>query len=146
MIEPKFWEVTWRLEDESFEVLQSNGEELTFEARETIISEGAPAEGMYLVLSGFALVMVRDPKSGASRTIGIVEQGQSFGELGLLIRRPHMATVIAGTDLRVLKITPDVLLEIESEAPQVSIALYKKLASTLAERIANTSSALVGLG
>lgn len=139
MIEPKFWEVTWRFEDESFEVLQSNGEELTYEARATIISEGSPAEGMYLVLSGFALVMVRDPQSGSSRTIGIVEQGQSFGELGLLVRRPHMATVIAGTDLRVLKITPRVLEEIEVEAPHVSIALYKKLASTLAERIVNTS-------
>ncbi len=138
-IEPKFWEVTWRLEDESFDVLQANGEELDYEARDIIISEGSAAQGMYLVLSGFALVMVRDPQTGSSRTIGIVEQGQSFGELGLLISRPHMATVIAGTELRVLKITPEVLAEIEINAPQVSIALYKKLASTLAERVVKNS-------
>jgi CRP-like cAMP-binding protein len=109
-------------------------EEMAFEAQENIFEQGDQSDGMYLVLDGFALVIVTDD-TGIERTIGIVSQGQSFGELGLLINQPRLATVAAGTSMRTLKITPEQLEKIEREAPEIASILYKKLACTLAEQL-----------
>lgn len=132
-----FWEVTWRFEGKEFETLRNMVEEITFPAQANVFEEGDEADGMYLVLEGYALVVMVD-KHGVERTVGIVAQGQSFGELGLLINKPRMATVSAGTQLRVLKITPQQLAEIEAKAPDVTSILYKQLARTLAEQLVSS--------
>lgn len=133
--EPVYWEVTWKFESKSFKTLRSLAEEITYKARQTVFGQGDSPDGLYLVLDGFALVIATDADSGADRTVGIVEKGQSFGELGLLIDQPRMATVAAGTELKVLRITPDALKSLEKEAPDVAVLLYKTLARTLAEQL-----------
>lgn len=133
--EPIYWEVSWKFEGESFEKLLSIGKELTYEARATVFGQGDSPDGLYLVLDGFALVIATDANTGNQRTVGIVEKGQSFGELGLLVKQPRLATVAAGTELKVLRISPDSLESLESEAPKVAAALYKTLARTLAEQL-----------
>jgi CRP-like cAMP-binding protein len=133
--EPDFWEVTWQFDGQAFEPLRSMGEELTYAAQATVFKQGDGPDGMYLVLSGYALVVTVDKDTGIEHTVGIVAQGQSFGELGLLIEQPRLATVVAGTELRVLKITPEILERIEQNAPQSAVILYKKLARTIAEQL-----------
>lgn len=133
--EPRFWEVTWQFEGKAFAPLKEKGQIIDYPAQSVVFSQGSIADGMYLVLRGYALVIYVDKSTGVERTIGIVAEGQSFGELGLLIEQPRMATVVAGTDLRVLKITPKVLEKIEQEAPATAAILYRKLARTLAEQL-----------
>lgn len=133
--EPEFWEVSWQFEGEAFEPLRQMGEELTLKAQNVLFKQGDQADGMYLVLEGYALVIAVDEHTGVERTVGIVAQGQSFGELGLLINQPRMAMVVAGTDLKVLKITPATLDQIEKSAPYTAAILYKRLARTLGEQL-----------
>ena len=71
---------------------------------------------------------------GNEQTIGIVTEGQSFGELGLLVGQPRHATVAAGLDVRLLRITPDTLDKLEEEKPELMMKMYKVLAQTLAEQ------------
>jgi CRP-like cAMP-binding protein len=127
------WLVTWSFQGEEFEVLRAHAEELTFPARATIFSEGDRSDGMYLVLEGMALVFSRNAL-GMEETIGIVTEGQSFGELGLLIGGPRNATVAAGLDVRLLRITPETLTKLEDEKPELMMKMYKALAQTLAEQ------------
>jgi CRP-like cAMP-binding protein len=127
------WLVTWGFRGEAFETLKAHAEEVSFPARATIFSEGDAADGMYLVLEGMALVFTQD-EQGTETTIGIVTEGQSFGELGLLIGQPRVATVAAGLDVKLLKITPDTLTELEKEDPALMMQMYKTLAQTLAEQ------------
>ncbi|MBN1200551.1 MAG: cyclic nucleotide-binding domain-containing protein [Anaerolineae bacterium] len=127
------WLVTWGFEGDAFEALRAYAEEVSFPARATIFSAGDPADGMYLVLSGMALVFLKDDQ-GTERTIGIVTEGQSFGELGLLIGKPRHATVTAGLDVKLLKITPDTLEKLEQEQPSLVMKMYKALAQSLAEQ------------
>ena len=61
-------------------------------------------------------------------------EGQSFGEMGLLIGQPRTATVAAGLDVKLLKITPETLARLETEAPDLILQIYKSLAQTLAEQ------------
>lgn len=142
--QPDFWEVTWKFEDDSFETLRALGKEQTYKARATVFAQDDKADGMYLVLDGFALVIATDPDTGISHTVGIVTQGQSFGELGLLVEQPRLATVAAGTDLRVLKITPKILASLESDSPKTASVLYKTLARTLAEQLISRGNLLGG--
>jgi CRP-like cAMP-binding protein len=127
------WLVTWGFKGEAFNTLKTYAEEVSYPARATIFSQGDPADGMYLVTEGMALVFKRDAQ-GNEQTIGIVTEGQSFGELGLLIGQPRNATVAAGLDVKLLKITPDTMGRLEQEKPDLMMRLYKALAQTLAEQ------------
>jgi len=131
--QPDHWLVTWGFEGEAFEILRRYAEEVSYPARATVFSEGAPPDGMYLILKGMALVIARDA-SGTERTLSIVTEGQSFGELGLLIGQPRTATVAAGLDLRLLKITPGTLEQLEKERPDLMMRVYKRLAQSLADQ------------
>ena len=131
------WEVTWKFEDDSFQTLKTIAEELNYNAGATVFSEGDAADGMYLILEGTALV-IRKSKSGEERTVAILNEEQSFGELGLLVDRPRAATVAAGTDLKVLKITSSVLSLLHKSAPDMAYMIYQVLARTLAEQLLHT--------
>ena len=62
-----------------------------------------------------------------------------FGEIGLLIDRPRHASVIAKTDLQVLKITQYALQLLHQSAPDMAFLMYQMLARSLAEQLLNTS-------
>jgi CRP-like cAMP-binding protein len=53
----------------------------------------------------------------------------------LLTSKPRHGTVAAGTDLKVVKITGEVLAKLEEKAPKIASALYKTLATTLADQL-----------
>jgi CRP-like cAMP-binding protein len=131
--EPEHWLVTWAFEGEAFDLLRSYAEEVRYPARTTIFLEGDPSDAMYLVLQGMVLVIDHDP-DGSEHTLSIVTEGQSFGELGLLVGQPRHATVAAGLDVRLLKITPEVLDRLEREKPDLMLKVYKTLAQTLADQ------------
>ncbi len=131
--QPEHWLVTWGFEGEAFDTLRSYAEEVTYPARATIFMEGDAPDGMYLVLEGMALVFTVD-ENGNERTLSIVTEGQSFGEIGLLVGQPRNATVAAGLAVRLLKITPDVLEKLEREKPELILKMYKTLAQTLADQ------------
>jgi len=133
--EPDFWEVSWRVDGEAFEGLQTKSIEQHYKPQETIFEQGQAADSMYLVVEGYALALPKDPQTGKEQSTSIIPAGQSFGELGLLMGQPRSATVVAGTELKVLKITLETVKSLEESDPQVAATLYKKLACTLAEQL-----------
>lgn len=73
-----------------------------FPAGATIIREGEPSDAAFLILSGVAVV---GRHSGdAFRELSRVAAGQVIGELGVLQDQPRASTVIAQTELAVLRI------------------------------------------
>lgn len=130
---PDHWLVTWTYGGEAFELLRPYAEEVRYPARATIFSEGDPSDAMYLIVEGMALVTRLD-ENGNERTVSIVTEGQSFGEVGVLLGQPRHATIAAGLDSRLLKITPAVLQRLEKEKPELMLTVYKTLAQTLADQ------------
>src|SRR6185436_14102389 len=120
----------------------SFAEEKHYRARSNVFKKGEESDGMYLVLNGYALVIAIDDVTGDERTVGITTPGQSFGELGLLIQQPRLATVSAGTDLDVLKITPESLAALEEREPSIASQMYKRLARTLASQLISQGNLL----
>jgi len=134
-VDPDFWEVSWRFDGDEFDALKQMSEEVTFKADEMIFKRGDAADCMYLVLDGYALALIVDPKTGEQKQVSIIAEGQSFGELGLLMKQHRTATVSAGTDLKALKVTLDTLKSLEQGHARGAAILYKKLARTLAEQL-----------
>jgi CRP-like cAMP-binding protein len=116
-------------------LLRSLSEEVQFKAEETIFARGDAADCMYLVLDGYALALVVNPNTNEQKSVSIIAEGQSFGELGLLMKQRRTATVTAGTDLKVLKLTLATLKGLEQEQSWTAALIYKKLARTLAEQL-----------
>ncbi len=127
------WLVTWSLVGDAFDTLHAYAEEVRYPAGEVIFRQGDPPDGMYLILEGMALIFTTDSK-GDEHALSLVTEGQSFGELGLLTGQPRSASVAAGLDVRLLRITPDALARLETEHPELIMQIFKSLARTLAEQ------------
>lgn len=80
----------------SLERLASSATSLRASVGSVIIREGDPGDRFYLVLEGRADVTV------GGRLVAALGEGEYFGEIALLRNVPRTATVVAGTDLRLL--------------------------------------------
>lgn len=79
-----------------------------FAPGDTVVSTGAPADSFYVILSGEANA-VRKP---AARTL---TTGDYFGELGLLGGDARTATVVALSELHVMRLPRRAFLELLEE-------------------------------
>jgi MFS family permease len=87
-----------------------------------VVVEGSPAHAFYAIADG-RVVVHRDGAVLAHR-----EQGESFGERGLLDNAPRNATVTTETETTLLRIDGAVLLETLEQAPMLTTALNRSRA------------------
>jgi LmbE family N-acetylglucosaminyl deacetylase len=76
-----------------------------FPAGTYVIEQGEAANTLYLILSGEAEA-VREHDEGVTNVLGRLLPGQFFGEMGIALRQPRNAHVIAQTDLTCLALSP----------------------------------------
>lgn len=81
-----------------------------FSRKETIVAQGAPADAVFYIQQGKArLTVVSD--SGKEATIGVLSDGDFFGE-GCLAGQPlRMASATAMTDCQLLRIEKKAMME-----------------------------------
>ncbi len=75
----------------------------TVRASEVICREGDPASTFYFIRSGSAMVSKRSPRDDEA-PLGVLTEGQCFGEIGLLEDVPRTAEVRALTELEVFEL------------------------------------------
>ena len=92
-----------------------------------LVSEGEIDDTFFIILSGKAVVR-KDKKN-----IAVIKRGDCFGEMAYLGGDVRAATVVAGTDCILLKISAT-LLERSSES--VQLLFLKRFATTLLTRLA----------
>src|SRR5206468_10386960 len=79
----------------------SRGELLTFGPGELIVRQGEPADRFYVVVEGQAVVTQHGP-DGTEAVVSEIGPGEFFGEIGLLVNVPRIASVRAKTALQVM--------------------------------------------
>ncbi len=89
---------------------------------EVIVREGDPAEAYFVLLSGRARVVKRDP-DGAEVSINRLGPGDGFGEIALVEQSARSATVRASSEVRALRLDREVLEEVERSSPGVRAEL-----------------------
>jgi CRP-like cAMP-binding protein len=88
-----------------------------------VIQKGASADSLYVILAGSAKVLGKP----ASRSLRI---GDYFGELSLLDGTPRSATVIAISELYVMKLPRQAFLDLAQD-PEIALKMLRTLGSQI---------------
>jgi len=91
------------LSDGALEALSKKLSPVEYSAGETIIRENTPAEAFYLVKRG-EVEISKNTKWGQSANISVMGSGEGFGEMALLTCSSRACSVIAKTDVSLLKL------------------------------------------
>jgi small-conductance mechanosensitive channel/CRP-like cAMP-binding protein len=96
---------------------------------ERIVYQGETGDALYLILSGTAVVAIRD-EHGGEREVARLSRGEFFGEMALLTGEPRTASVTAADDLAVLAIYKAALAGMLARRP----ALAQEMAEIVESR------------
>ena len=102
---------------------------------ERVVRQGDPGEVLYVIVSGKA--DVRLEQGGLSSTVTTLASGKFFGEMSLLTGEPRSATVLAATELSVIAVGKQALLQVLQEDRQ----LIERIGEVVARRQAATAAA-----
>ena len=113
----------------SLEMLAQTLTERAVETGENVITEGEPAEDFYVVRSGVFEVV---STGSTPRVINTLEEGDYFGEIGLVEGIPRTATVRAASRGTVYRIAGPDFLDAINESPTLSGTLLDGIVGRLA--------------
>jgi len=120
----------WDLDPKAFAVFEQYGIVHELTAGENVVDQGRTSDALYLVLDG-ELAILKDGEE-----IARIGKNLSFGEMGLLLKRPRGATARAVVDARVLELGQGDIDRMMEEEPKWAALLYRVLAQVLAEYLA----------
>jgi CRP-like cAMP-binding protein len=86
---------------------------------DAIITEGQAPDGLYVIMHGAALVRKKEPVSGREIPLAALKEGDVFGEMSLLTKKPASATVVARRRTLVLRLPKPVFDELMFTHPAV---------------------------
>jgi predicted MFS family arabinose efflux permease len=122
----------------ALEALAASAARKEIAAGTVVVREGDPADDLFVIESGRALVTALGRRS-AEDSLDELGTADHFGEIGVIERRPRTATVTAASDCIVYRIGGDDFLRAVGETPRMS----GRLLSTVATRLARTHPELV---
>lgn len=93
----------------------------SFRAGETLIREGTPGEGFYLLLSGRLVVEKASPEGPVE--LATLAPGDMFGEMSLLSNAPTSASVHAESDAMVLRLGRKTFERAQAARPELRALL-----------------------
>lgn len=108
-----------------------------FAEGQIVFSEGDPGRDMYVIESGEVEI------ARGATVIGVLQNGDLFGEMSLLEDLPRMATARARSKLRALKIEKSNFAHVVARNPEIAVRIMRTLSSRL--RAAEARSAAPAL-
>lgn len=114
------------------------GHEVHLIRGDILFSEGDPPEALYLVLRGRLAIALANPIDRRESVVALMENGDLFGEMGMLDEGPRSAMARALEPTTVLSIPYSEVLSMFEENPK----LLWNVARLLAQRIRVTDEAL----
>jgi CRP/FNR family transcriptional regulator, cyclic AMP receptor protein len=100
-------------------------DEVAAEAGSVLIDQGDTGTHCYLIVEGMASVYVR------GEFVASVRAGSMVGEMALVDHRPRSATVVADTDVRLLRFGSAAFRTLLDEMPKASERVMRQLQSRL---------------
>jgi CRP/FNR family cyclic AMP-dependent transcriptional regulator len=116
-------------------VNESIGYEKHLRSGEVLFKEGAVGDEMYLIRSGKIRIM--KDLEGTKKTLAVIGEGEFFGEMALLDKRPRSASAIAETDAKLIIVDRNAFLSSVNKNPFI-----KYIIETLTTRLRKTNNML----
>jgi CRP/FNR family cyclic AMP-dependent transcriptional regulator len=107
-----------------------------YEAKSTIIVEGAESDRLYLILEGTVAVQVEEESDPSQlMVVAYLGEGEFVGELGFLSAEAihRSAKIVTKTDCHIASITYEKLNQIRSKYPDIILAIASQVASRLVQ-------------
>jgi CRP-like cAMP-binding protein len=98
---------------------------------EVIFHEGSPSDCAYIIGSGSIEILESSP--GGQKVLGILEDNEIFGEMGLIDGLPRSATARALKDSVVYILTPETFDNLVHKNPESLLPIMKILTCRLRE-------------
>ena len=109
----------------------------SFLPHETIVRQGAPGGGMYIILSGSADARI-ETADGETIHFATLREQQFFGELSLLNGTVRIATVIAREHTQTLCFFRPDLMDLIDHSPQLGFKIVWQITQTMVAHLAET--------
>jgi len=106
----------------------------------TIIEEGTEGTGIFLIKDGRVKLVTKD-RSGKEILIGYLKEFDFFGEVSLVMNVPTTASIIAETEVRLMKLSRENFKWLLDEFPFIR----KRLINFIEERAENTAGTILKL-
>ena len=100
-----------------------------FAAGEAITREGERDDGLYMLVSGEAIVRIGAGVGAEQREVARLTAGQFFGEMSLMTGEARTASVVAATDVVCYRVDKPAFERILRETPAVADSIAEVLAS-----------------
>jgi CRP-like cAMP-binding protein len=105
-----------------------------YEKGEVIVSEGDKETSFFILAKGGVDVLKKD------KVIGTMKQGDCFGEIAFITKRPRGATIVARTDVTLMSVSNALM---EQASPETQIQYYRIFLENLVARLSQTTDKLV---
>src|SRR4051812_42626133 len=112
------------------ERLEERARRRSFRRGEVIFHKGDPGATLYVILSGQVKIILPS-ESGEEAVLGVLDEGEFFGELSLIDGRPRSATIMATLPTEVLVLHRDDFVAFIEANPRVSVDLLRTLCQRL---------------
>lgn len=109
----------------------------TYRPQETIVRQGAPGVGMYIIQSGAANVLL-ESEDGQVIRLAELRDGQFFGEMSLLDASPRSASVAATERSRIIGFFRADLMDLIAHSPQLGFRIVFRLSQLMEKRLRET--------
>jgi CRP/FNR family transcriptional regulator/CRP/FNR family cyclic AMP-dependent transcriptional regulator len=117
---------------EQVERLEERAKRRSFRRGEVIFHKGDPGATLYLILSG-QVKIVLPSEGGEEAVLGVLDEGEFFGELSLIDGRPRSATIMATQSTEALVLHRDDFLAFLDSNPKCAVDLLHTLCERLRE-------------
>ena len=101
---------------------------------EVIVSEGDKETSFFILAKGGVEVL----KKG--KVVGNMKQGDCFGEIGFITKRPRGATIVARTDVTLMSVSNTLMVQ---ASPETQIQYYRIFLENLIARLSQTTEKLI---
>jgi len=118
------------LDDEILTYLVDKTRLVSYSADESIIREGQPCQGLFIVHSGRVKIYKNSPQ-GREMIINVIEDGESFNEVPVFDQRDNPVNVGAVIDTTLWVIDADALLKVVGEHPAAAQQIIINLSQNL---------------
>jgi len=112
--------------------LEDRAKRRSFRRGEVIFHKGDPGATLYIILSG-QVKIVLPSEGGEEAVLGVLDEGEFFGELSLIDGRPRSATIMATLPTEALVLHRDDFLAFLEANPRCAIDLLHTLCQRLRE-------------
>ena len=114
---------------------------VSYDEGETLFEQGADADAAYIVIEGFADVLVSTDGSDKKSKVAELGPNSFVGDMAILCDIPRTATVTASTKLNTLRIKKEHMMDMIKDSPTLAIAVLKELVQRLAKTTQDLSEA-----